>query len=122
MKKVGILTYQRAHNYGAVLQAYALRTYLKKKNLDVDMVDYWPLYRKGIYDLLHLNFKEKSILSNAKAMVAFLIVFIRKYTRYSRFNNFINNAYTERLDEPVSTEFDNAFRLLESTFKLTHGI
>ncbi|EMB7846124.1 relaxase/mobilization nuclease domain-containing protein [Vibrio vulnificus] len=38
----------------------------------------------------------------------------------SEFNNFINNIYTERLDEPVSTEFDNAFRLLESTFKLTH--
>lgn len=40
----------------------------------------------------------------------------------SDFNNFINNVYTERLDEPVSTEFDNAFRLLESTFKPTHGI
>lgn len=40
----------------------------------------------------------------------------------SDFNNFINNAYTVRLDEPVSTEFDNAFRLLERTFKLTHGI
>ncbi|WP_406733740.1 relaxase/mobilization nuclease domain-containing protein [Vibrio scophthalmi] len=38
------------------------------------------------------------------------------------FNNFINNVYTEQLDEPVSTEFDNAFSLLESTFKLTHGI
>ncbi len=40
----------------------------------------------------------------------------------SDFNNFINNVYTERLDEPVSTEFDNALRLLESTFKPTHGI
>ncbi|MCA3895965.1 relaxase/mobilization nuclease domain-containing protein [Vibrio vulnificus] len=40
----------------------------------------------------------------------------------SDFNYFVNNAYTERLDEPVSTEFDNAFRLLESTFNLTHGI
>lgn len=40
----------------------------------------------------------------------------------SDFNNFINNAYTERLDEPVSTEFDNVFRLQESTFKLTDSI
>ncbi|MGR5320554.1 relaxase/mobilization nuclease domain-containing protein [Vibrio sp. DNB22_19_1] len=39
----------------------------------------------------------------------------------SDFNNFINNVYTERLDEPVSTEFDNAFRLLKNTFKLTHN-
>ncbi|WP_104041862.1 relaxase/mobilization nuclease domain-containing protein [Vibrio hyugaensis] len=40
----------------------------------------------------------------------------------SDFNNFINNVYTERLDEPVSTEFDNVFGVLESTFKLTHNV
>ncbi|MGL0822924.1 relaxase/mobilization nuclease domain-containing protein [Vibrio vulnificus] len=39
----------------------------------------------------------------------------------SEFNNFINNIYTERLNEPVSTEFDKAYGLLESTFKLTHN-
>lgn len=91
MKKVGIITYHRSHNYGALLQAYALRTYLKKNKLDVEMVDYWPLYRKGVYDLLYLNFREKSIFFNIKAIVAFLVVFIRKYTRYTRFNKFIFN-------------------------------
>ena len=28
-KKIGILTFHNAHNYGAVLQAYALKTKLK---------------------------------------------------------------------------------------------
>lgn len=40
--KIGILTYHRAHNYGAVLQAYALRTFLQKQGHDVEFVDYWP--------------------------------------------------------------------------------
>ena len=29
-KKIGILTFHNAHNYGAVLQAYALRTVLRR--------------------------------------------------------------------------------------------
>ena len=42
MKKIGILTFHNAENYGAVLQAYALKTYLQK-NIEhsiVDIIDY----------------------------------------------------------------------------------
>ena len=40
--KIGILTLQRAENYGAVLQAYALQTYLKSicDGLNVEIIDY----------------------------------------------------------------------------------
>lgn len=47
--KVGILTYHRAENYGALLQAYALREYLKSQGYDVDFVDYWPDYHKDYF-------------------------------------------------------------------------
>ena len=47
--KVGILTYHRAENYGALLQAYALRSYLKGQGYDVDFVDYWPDYHKDYF-------------------------------------------------------------------------
>ena len=40
MKKIGILTFHDAHNYGAVLQAYALKKYLKNLNLDVKIINY----------------------------------------------------------------------------------
>ena len=33
-KKVGIITYHFARNYGAVLQCYALRKYLEKAGYD----------------------------------------------------------------------------------------
>lgn len=42
--RIGILTYHRAHNYGAVLQCYALQTYLRTLGHDAFVVDYRPSY------------------------------------------------------------------------------
>ncbi|AFY50747.1 Polysaccharide pyruvyl transferase [Nostoc sp. PCC 7524] len=42
MKKVGILTYHHAINYGANLQAYALWKTLKNHDYEVEIIDYRP--------------------------------------------------------------------------------
>ncbi len=42
--KVGILTFHRAINYGAVLQCYSLYHTLVKLNCDVEIVDYRPWF------------------------------------------------------------------------------
>lgn len=44
MKKVYTVTFQRALNYGAVLQAYALLRYLDEKGVDAEVIDYAPSY------------------------------------------------------------------------------
>lgn len=49
--KIGIVTYHRANNYGAELQAYALFKYLKNLGYDVEFVDYWPKYHSRIYSI-----------------------------------------------------------------------
>lgn len=38
--KIGILTFHNAHNYGAILQAYALRTKLRNLGYDTHIVNY----------------------------------------------------------------------------------
>lgn len=38
--RIGILTFHAAHNYGAVLQCYALQTYLQQCGHDVAVIDY----------------------------------------------------------------------------------
>lgn len=38
--KIGILTFHRADNYGALLQTYALQTVLEKQGHQVDIIDY----------------------------------------------------------------------------------
>lgn len=40
--KIGILTFQFAHNYGALLQAYGLRQYLKTQGYEVEILNYIP--------------------------------------------------------------------------------
>lgn len=40
MKKIGIITYHFARNYGAVLQCFALQTYLKNLGYQVEIINY----------------------------------------------------------------------------------
>jgi len=49
--KVGIVTYHRSHNYGAMLQAAALQTALTQMGHDVWFIDYWPEHQRNIYRL-----------------------------------------------------------------------
>lgn len=49
--KIGILTYHRAHNYGAILQAIAMRVVLHHLNHEVYYVDYYPQYHRNLYKL-----------------------------------------------------------------------
>ena len=38
--KVGIITFQRADNFGAALQCWALQTYLENQGYDVRVLEY----------------------------------------------------------------------------------
>lgn len=55
--KIAIITFIRAYNYGATLQAYALQKTLQKKGLDVDVLDYAPDYFKELYWLTFISHK-----------------------------------------------------------------
>lgn len=53
--KIGILTFHYAHNYGAMLQAYALSTWLNNNGYDAVIIDYrLPLFMT-IIESLHLG-------------------------------------------------------------------
>ncbi len=45
--KIGILTFHQAHNYGAVLQCYALQEVLRKEGHDVSVINYQQKYILG---------------------------------------------------------------------------
>lgn len=50
MKKIGILTFHFAFNYGAMLQAYALKTHLAD-NYNVEIINFQPEKTKNTYSL-----------------------------------------------------------------------
>lgn len=51
MKKVGTMTFHSAYNYGAVLQAYALKENIKKLGYDAYVINYGDENQYPIFDL-----------------------------------------------------------------------
>lgn len=90
--KIGILTYHRAHNYGALLQAYALKKNLEKNGDYVEMVDYWPNYHVEDYKLIPF-FKSRRFLSKGKSLLLLMLGFRRVVKRRNSYKEFINKEF-----------------------------
>ena len=90
--KIGILTYHRAHNFGAVLQAYALKAFLLSRNYNVSFVDYWPEYHKDVYRLFSVQyFSRQTLVGKLKYLIYFIIsCHWSKLKQRKLFLNFIN--------------------------------
>lgn len=68
--KIGIVTFHRALNYGAVLQAYALQKFLDSLNIDSCVVDYRSAYMEHFYKPVKAN-PVKDPLKFAKELLYF---------------------------------------------------
>lgn len=87
---IGIITFHRAHNYGALLQCYALKRFLELEGHVVNVVDYWPLYHSKTYNLLP-DFSSKSFKSKLKTLLLFIIGFYKISKRANGYKRFIRN-------------------------------
>lgn len=99
--KVGIITYHRAHNYGAVLQCYALQTVLATMGHDVYVVD----YRQSFIERLYNPSKRDLILrhkTNPRALLGLIRVFISLHNKKRRFEKFCTKYLN--LSQPCSSE------------------
>ena len=84
-KKIGILTFHRVSNYGAVLQAYALETALKNLGADCEIIGYQNSIlteQYNPYSRTYLNIRHpKRFLKNLV-----LLPYVKKRNRW--FNDF----------------------------------
>lgn len=88
--KIGILTYHRAHNYGALLQACALKQFLLELGFNAEYVDYWPGYHRDRYEVFQkINFKRKHFVGKMKYLLGLALVYRKVKSRYIKFNDFI---------------------------------
>lgn len=133
-KKCGIVTYHRAHNYGALLQAYALKKSLQKLSLEPVFIDYQPESISRGYELYPQLPKEKSIsafIRYIKDFIHLILDYKRKKNRFIAFETFIkkeinihkpegmfeylflgsdqiwNTSYTNGIDKHYYGIFDN---------------
>lgn len=104
--RVGISTVQWAHNYGAMLQAYALRNYCESKGCEVLFTDRRrvELYPWNPKQFWSLPFKEQ--LMYPKYMVKwFLPIYALRKRREEKFERFLNTYLNDKPLLPNS-EFD----------------
>lgn len=89
--KIGIVTYHRSRNYGALLQAYALQTFLRDKGHDAVMADYWPDYHRKMYVFFSWDkFKSSSLRSNVKYIYTLATTWVRHIVRKRNTEMFVD--------------------------------
>lgn len=89
-KRIGIITFHAAHNYGSVLQAYALMTKIKrltKGSRFVEIINFRTDRQKDQYKPLTKRRGLKYILKNGY----FLLNYSARKMKFDKFEAFIND-------------------------------
>ena len=89
--KIGIVSIHSAHNYGSVLQAYALQESLKKYSDEVDMINYRPNYLDCQYSIFSIKVykRYKGIINKILHFVWRLIMISGRLKKYNKFDYLI---------------------------------
>ena len=108
--KIGILTFHRAHNYGAVLQCFALQEILRRRGHDVRIIDYRQPWIEEFYKLFSIRMLRDS--GGVSAAVAYLRKNTKKFllapSRSSNFRRFRDSFLdmTAPCDASIPQDFD----------------
>ena len=89
--KIGIFTFHCAHNYGAVLQAFALNKYLQSLGNEAYVIDYRPPFLTGFpYSKNNiLYWVSKSPIRTFNRTYTELSLHAKRKVRWEKFNAFI---------------------------------
>lgn len=109
--KIGILTFHRAQNYGAVLQCYALQTFLSEKGHNVFILDYnkselWNYYK---WFLPQRFYFQRNIRTLVRRYCKELLLLPIRKKRYDGFIHF-NKKYLNTIS--LSEINDNPFDII----------
>ena len=98
MKKIGILTFHRAINYGACLQAYALKKALSDLGADADVIDYRCDFLEKFY---HKPIRKGE---SVKTTVKNILTWYVQKERNRQFEGFFNKYLYNGEKEVISTK------------------
>ena len=91
--KIGIFTFHCAHNFGAVLQAYALQTYLRNQGHESYIIDYRPNYLvRGYRKFSIYNWVSKNPINWFRKVVTEPFLIKDRFTKWNKFNDFISKS------------------------------
>lgn len=100
--KIGILTYHRAENFGAILQAYALSSYLRSEGHEVELIDYRCKNIERKYDIFSpgVLLSRKNIYLSLKEYLSRFSNIADRKIKKRKFEDFRRNL---PLSKPVRT-------------------
>ena len=114
--KIGILTFHRAYNYGAMLQAYALHKVLSDKGYNVEFLSYRNERIEDAYRMFRWTYnRDNSLITNIKGLLAEIILFFQWQKRRHAFRSFAkqflpeSEKITERGIRNKSFDYDALF-------------
>lgn len=120
MEKIGILTFHRADNYGAVLQNYALLQCIQScgKNISVETIDYRcqaieKPYQRHVYDP-----KGKTGISYWKGFIRSFLRYIKNYSKTKRRRNVFDSFRKTNLNMTTNSFYDYNVSELSDIFDL----
>ena len=87
MKKVGIITFHQAHNYGAFLQVYALQNQVEKLGYNVQIINYRNKNIAKPYKLIKFSKNPFKFMKNIYESIKF---YKKNKKRIRIFNEYIN--------------------------------
>lgn len=100
--KIGIITFHRAENFGAMLQAVALRQALASLGHDACFLDYWPKHHDEVYRIWDVSaMKRMRFLTLAHFILANTLSLPLKWPRKKKFRQFVKTHI-----EPFCIPFD----------------
>lgn len=94
--KLGIITFHFAHNYGAVLQTYALQSYLEECGHDVCVIDYRPKVLVDSYRVFNIKFilSSNPIKCLKKLFYTYPTTLKERLSRYKMFESYIKSTFS----------------------------
>lgn len=103
--KIRMITFHTPKNYGAVLQAYSLMSYLKTFCADVKIIDYNTEALRNCYPLIA---RPKNLKSFVITVLSFFY-FLKKRRKYQKFDNFVreNLDLTKRFESFEELKCEN---------------
>ena len=108
--KIGILTFHCAHNYGAVLQCYALQEILKSFECTVEIIDYRPISLSTYYRIFEIRrFVSLNPLRMIRKISKELKLIDKRVKRHNAFHRFIKsniNLSSRVSAQNISSKYD----------------
>lgn len=111
--KIGILTFHRAHNYGAMLQAYALLKFFKHKGCNVEIIDFFPIDLAEEYRWIP-NYSYYNLKGKIKGLIILLLGLFSILKRRRAYNDFV----TKYLQLPLKPKYCNPEQLKDLQYDI----